>query len=77
MRLWLLKRPAADVDWDETAGYVIRAESEEAARALALADATGWNPRGIRAFADSALSTCVELTAEGEPCVILEDYKAG
>ncbi len=82
MKLWLL-RPREDLprdsnpwipEWNNTFGFVIRAESEEQARALAI---TGYGWGNKEYFLDPALTTCVELSSDGEPGIIMEDFHAG
>ena len=91
MKLWLL-RPADklaknDNPWepwyDKAFGFVVRAETEAEARALAHADAGDEN-RGefLKArtanteqpWKDAKYSTCVELTAEGDAEVVMKDF---
>lgn len=81
MKLWLLKRhDEDDFDWDEAVKFVIYAESEERARALAQAEGggeTGW--RHDKPFwTDASLTTCTLLpeTAESEG-VVVRDFHAG
>lgn len=76
MKLWLLRPrdpPPVPNPWDPwydlPFGLVVRAESELAAREIAH----GENPAPQQAWRRSNASTCVELTADGEPGVIIED----
>lgn len=88
MKLWLL-RPAANLAagnnpwkpwYDRTFGFVIRADSEKAARAIAddeggpeCGSRFGLN-KGIPAWTDPAYSTCIELLPEGgDEGVIMQD----
>lgn len=91
MKLWLLRPvddlPDGDNPWepwyDKAFGFVVRAESEADARALADRDAGDEN-RGVflgrktadtkNPWLDSRYSTCAELTAEGEPRVVIKDF---
>lgn len=79
-KLWLL-RPIEDLPkgnpwdpwFDRAFGFVVRAETEKDARFIAGKDSgdemhSSWH--------DASLSTCVELSAEGEPCVIIRDFAA-
>lgn len=84
MKLWLITR-TDHTDYDETNSLVIRAADEEAARAFALALDPEWahlDPEeddpvllhpGLRA--DNIAIT--ELTADGEPGVIVHDFIRG
>lgn len=67
--------PAAWEPWyDKAFGFVVRAESEEAARALAHADG-GDESRGDRApWLDPQQSICVELTEQGTEEVVVRDF---
>ena len=91
MKLWIL-RPvdglnAGENPWnpwyDKVFGFVIRAETEEAARAFAHADAADEN-RGEflgkpiastqAPWLDSKYSTCIELSADGEAGVLMQNF---
>lgn len=84
MKLWLLEpledternyhQPGSPWDpwYDKAFGFVVRAESEADARALANEE---HGDEGD-AWLDPALSKCVELTADGEPGVVLRDFAA-
>lgn len=67
MRLWLLKR-TDQVGYDEYQGFVVRAETEEQARAVALE---------FDSVAEVCLMSCTPIEVEGEAEVILESYHAG
>lgn len=72
MRLWLLSRYGRDAD--TVKAFVVRAEDvasarDIAGRAVVTCEETTW--------ADPTRSTCVELTANGEPGVVLRDFIAG
>ncbi len=75
MKLWLLE---CIVDWpnpwDCNMGFVIRADSEYAARVLAES-VTGDEPLG--AWLDGTQTTCEELTADGGTDIVLRDFHAG
>ena len=85
MKLWLLGLVNEnDLDWDCAAGFVVRAATEKEAREFAQSnggDEAGhpWSQRRPpRPFwTDPALTTCTELTIEGEPGVVLRDFNAG
>lgn len=91
MKLWLL-RPIDglkidDNPWepwyDKAFGFVVRAATEEEARALAHAEAGNEN-RGTfidrkianthQPWMDAKYSTCVELLTEGAPEVVMKDF---
>lgn len=87
MKLWLLQ-PRDDVleddnPWhplyDKVFGFVVRAQSERRAHAFATEQARNEVDEALPearkdAWLNAAFSTCVELTAEGEPGVILRDF---
>lgn len=83
MRLWILRPveglPENDDPWepwyDKAVGFVVRAETEAAARRLANAQAGDENSHAA-VWLDRAVSTCVELTPEGDEGVVLRDYMA-
>jgi hypothetical protein len=80
MKLWIL-RPVENLPdhaspwkpwYDKAFGFVVRAETEEAARAFANregGDETWANP-----WLDSTVSTCIELTPDGEEGVVIIDF---
>lgn len=89
MKLWLLKAredlPKDNDPWepwyDTAAGFVIRAETETAARAIATRNAGNeigmrWRQHKWHAWADPTYSTCEELTADGDADVVLCDFKS-
>ena len=70
--------------YDKAFGFVVRAETEDEARQLANDEGgdecgpvthtiyrTGGNP-----WLDPAFSTCEELTADGAPGVVIQDFHA-
>ena len=89
MKLWLLRQREGIVGenpwcpwYDKTFGFVVRAETEDRARAIANENGgaekgpvshsvyrTGGDP-----WLDPAFSTCVELTGEGIEEVVIEDH---
>ena len=86
MNLWLLRPVREWVPWhDSLLGAIVRAETEEDARRMVQA-AGGTESRRHRlgtaaaedtpipAWTDPALSTCVELSAEGESKVLMQDF---
>lgn len=59
MKLWLLRRPNAAQRYKPDEGYVVRAPSAQEARDIAK----WWDPK----------DEVVELTAEGDPGVIMKN----
>ena len=91
MKLWLLRSVDAlaenDNPWepwyDKAFGFVVRAETEEQARAMAHDDAGdencamflgGKTAETHAPWRDAKYSTCVELTAEGAAEVVMQDF---
>ena len=88
MKLWIL-RPVENlpesgnpwVPWyDKAFGFVVRAETEDVARALAHAGAGDENyaekEGASQPWMNAKYSTCVELTADGESSVVMRDFAA-
>lgn len=83
MKLWLLRPCQYDdrTDWtgpweafyDCHFGFVIRAETEEEARAMANTQAGDEG----KAWADPNLADCTELLPDGSPGLVIEDFRAG
>ena len=81
MKLWLLKPshllPDDENPWepwyDKAFGFVVRAETEEDARNYA-AEYSG--DEGVPSWTNPALSTCVELTVNGNTEVILREFRS-
>lgn len=67
MMLWKLER-LDEVDYDETQGFVIRAESEAHARKLAYRHAWGW----ARVWLDPEKTSCRQIIAPGRAGVVLQ-----
>lgn len=75
MQLWKLERIEEDGPiWDANDGFVIRAPSEEEARALAASAAVD---EGAEAWTDPQRSICKPLTQKGDAEIILRDFHAG
>ncbi len=88
MNLWLLQpidavaaRRVGDAGgdmkrwtWDCSYGFVVRAEDEESARALAAIEA---GDEGGDAWTDSKFTTCERLEHYGDAEVIIRDFCAG
>lgn len=75
MRLWIILRPDEEPPaYDVANGFVVRAESESAAREIASKNS---GDEGRSVWLDPEKTTCVELMADGEPGCILVDFNAG
>lgn len=79
MKLWLLVDKTDDgPGYDCTAGFVIRAKTELAARLIATKDGYGDEKRRHPDFWENEeYSSCEQLTESGKPGVILRDFNAG
>ena len=81
MKLWLI-RPrdptsgAWDPWYDRAFGFVVRAETEEQARKFADAAAGDEKRSREDAWLSPDLSTCEELTADGDPGIVVRDFAA-
>ena len=81
MNLYLLKpseeNKQAWIPWyDKAFGFVVRAESELEARTIANNDA-GYESYGEQApWFDPLQSSCEILTANGEPSLVLRDFRS-
>ncbi len=77
MKLWLL-RPQNERDdrwdWDCAYGFVVRAATEDHARRYAAGQA---GDEGEDTWMSQAVTTCEELTQDGDPGVVLQDFNAG
>jgi hypothetical protein len=78
--------------YDKAFGFVVRAETEEGARRLATEEAGDekhgprttsdedldrtYYSRDVKPWEQPSYSTCVELTAEGEPGIIIQDFRS-
>ena len=90
MKLWLLrpiKNLGEDNPWDtcyeKSFGFVVRAETEEQARDYAHEDAGdenmgefigGWFAKTKAPWKDQRYSSCVELTKNGKPGIVMRDF---
>lgn len=78
MKLWIL-RPINDAAapwepwWDKAFGFVVRAESEAAARLL-VSTSDHCGDEGAGSWLDGKLSVCDELTADGAAAVVMKDF---
>ena len=93
MKLWIL-RPVEGLDkkdnpwepwYDKSFGFVVRAETEDEACALAHAEAGDENLGEFlstktadtnQPWKDAKYSTCTELLAEGEAGVVMSNFAA-
>jgi hypothetical protein len=77
MKLWILEAKEGDPIWqpwyDKTFGFVVRAETEADARRFASEDC---GDEGPQAWLSSEHSTCVELTPDGEPGIVIQNHAA-
>lgn len=73
MKLWLLNR-IGNTSYDEARGFVVRAETCNAARRIASSRSRGEGPEP---WIDKKFSTCEEVTGEGSFGIILEDIYEG
>jgi hypothetical protein len=83
MKLWLLRRcetlPSDDDPWkpwfNKAFGFVVRAGSEQEARALAHANSGDEKiPRTRTPWLDKTYSTCDELLSDGPAEVVISDF---
>lgn len=78
MKLWLLNADEAHNAWhpwyDKSFGFVVRAETEQQARAIAQAAGGPETEGNCPAWTEYA--TCAELTADGPTAVVLEHYRS-
>lgn len=97
MKLWLLRKKQNLVNnlkinpwyngWDMAHGFVIRAESEQAARDLiaysgehdepGIAVIAAYGDEGADVWLNPNYTECIELIQEGEEEIIMIDYHAG
>lgn len=79
MKLWLI-RPVDDDSppwhpwYDKYFGFVVRAETEDAARAVVASRKSRSSE--YDEWVDPKWSTCIELTADGPPEVVIADFHA-
>lgn len=74
MKLYILKRLIGRPVYDANNGFVIRAHDAADARRMA---SENNGDEGAATWLDPDLSTCAELTDDGERGVILQDFNAG
>jgi hypothetical protein len=78
MKLWILQplvesEEPWEIWYDKAFGFVVRADNENHARALASQEA---GAEGGHAWLDEALSSCRPLESEGAAEVIMKDFHA-
>jgi len=86
MKLWILEpiddRATFELNghtvkrwtWDCAYGFVVRAMTEDDARKHAMREA---GDEGDDAWLDDKLTSCQELSADGEPGIVLKDFLTG
>lgn len=78
MKLWLLRPQPNSSIWepwyDKAFGFVVRAETESAARQLAHQEGGDENRGERNPWLYPQHSTCKEITSEGEPGIVLRDF---
>jgi len=78
MKLWLLDLTdagnAESPNWDVAVGFIIRAEDEVTARAIA---SKNHMDEGAAFWLNPRLTTCVELSADGPSGVVLSSFVNG
>lgn len=77
MKLWLLKPIEEPDDWDIYIGFVVRAESELAARMCSSAVLNRYEVVDPTDWLDPKQVTCEEVEADGPEGIILDSFKAG
>jgi hypothetical protein len=74
LKLFLLRPVAEWKPWyDKCNGAVVRTTSEEEAR-KAMSQVSG--DEGVDVWLDPKLTTCVELSADGPPEMVISDFSA-
>lgn len=75
MRLWhLSRRDTSNPAYDVSNGFVVRAESEDAARKIA---SSSHGDEGAGVWLTRSGSTCELLTTKGGAGIIIHDFNAG
>ena len=69
------KPVAAKWGYDCTYAMLVRAKDEQAARLVAHDNSSG--DQGADVWLDSAATDCQEVTAKGQPAVLMTDFLAG
>jgi hypothetical protein len=91
MKLWVLKGNLKENKaltgiadpwygmYDKAYGFVVRAETESKARMIAHKNGGGENKhiKNVNPWLDRSLSSCKELTTEGDSEMIIQDYLSG
>lgn len=73
MKVYFLNR-LGELEYDVAEGFIVLADSEKEARALASRQ---HGDEGPATWTSSKLSTCEEVRLSGEPRVLLRDFYAG
>lgn len=73
MNTYVLKRNEDKVGWDEAAGFVVNADTENQARLYASEQA---GDEGPDVWLDPGLSACTMLSNTPARGVVLRDYRA-
>lgn len=88
MKLWILRpiedHPAWEPWYDKAFGFVVRAESESEARRVAQENGgeecyrgkDGYGTGKSECWTDPSAATCVELSADGHPGLVMTDFAA-
>ena len=84
MKLWILRPVEGDALWepwyDKAFGFVVRAETEEEARAFSQEEGgdevSAWRSEGKPAWTNPSHSTCEPLDIGGEAGIIMKDFAA-
>ena len=74
MKLWLLTRFSDKPVYDVCDGFVVRATDEKAAREFA---AGHCGDEGADTWRLSEQSSCIELSPNGDPGIVIQDFNAG
>ena len=77
MKLWLLEPMVHWNPWFDTqAGLVVRAETEQDAREIAQESSGDEDRQFVKPWLDPEVTSCFELTAEGEAGIVLRSFDA-
>lgn len=62
--------------YDKCFGFVIRANSENEARALADSEGGDENDNALHPWLNPELSTCEPLSNKGKPGIVIQDFRS-